>query len=165
MPYTKPDKLHIVTAVAVIRRDDGRILLLKRREDEVVYPGHYTFPGGKVEGNDTITKTLIKEVKEECGLDLESGLILIKEKAIGRPDGQTSKSLSFLCVANNTDMVAIDKQDFTGYTWVNREELRDLSHVGIEAEFVKVEEIYNLGCSLAPFFVDTDQVDFRSDKD
>lgn len=71
MSYEKQNKLHIVTAVAVIRRNDGRILLLKRREDETVYPGFYTFPGGKVEGNETISQALIKEVKEECGLDLE----------------------------------------------------------------------------------------------
>lgn len=88
MAYLKEDKLHIVTPVDVIRRDDGRILLLKRRDDETVYPGAYTFPGGKAEGNDTLIETLKKEVKEECGLDLEEGVILIKEKAIGRPDGQ-----------------------------------------------------------------------------
>ena len=162
MPYTKLDKLHIVTAVAVIRRGDGRILILKRREDETVYPGHYTFPGGKVEGNDTILQTLIQEVKEECGLDLERGFILIKEKAIGRPDDQTSKSLSFLCSAKNTDAVSIDKKDFTDYAWVNLNELRALPHVGIEAEFIKVAAIYDSHCDPSPFFTDTDQVDFRS---
>lgn len=162
MAYTKSDKLHIVTAVAVIRRNDGRILLLKRRNDETVYPGHYTFPGGKIEGNDTISQTLIKEVKEECGLDLEPGFILIKEKAIGRPDGQTSKSLSFLCSAKNTDVVSIDKKDFTDYAWVPLHELRALPHVGIEAEFVKVAAIYESHCDLSTFFVDTDQVDFRN---
>ncbi len=162
MAYAKADKLHIVTAVAVIRRDDGRILILKRREDETVYPGSYTFPGGKVEGNDTISEALVKEVKEECGLDLEPGFILIKEKAIGRPDGQTAKSLSFLCSVKNTDVVSIDKKDFTDYAWVTLEELRALPHVGIEAEFIKVAEICNSRCDLATFFVDTDQVDFRS---
>lgn len=161
MPYTKSDKLHIVTAVAVISRDDSRILILKRREDETVYPGHYTFPGGKVEGNDTIRQTLIKEVKEECGLDLGLGFVLIKEKAIGRPDGQTSKSLSFLCSAKNTDAVSIDKKDFTDYAWVNLDELRKLPHVGIEAEFIKAEEISKSRCDISVFFMDTDQVDFR----
>lgn len=161
MPYEKSDKLHIVTAVAVIRRDDGRILLLKRREDETVYPGFYTFPGGKAEGNDTITQTLKKEVKEECGLDLEPGFILIKEKAIGRPDGQTSKSLSFLCTAKNPSDVVVDKADFTDYVWVDLDELRELNHVGIEAEFVKTETITSSHCDLSIFFTDTDQVDFR----
>ena len=161
MAYTKANKLHIVTAVAVIRRDDGRILLLKRRDDETVYPGHYTFPGGKVEGNETISQTLRKEVKEECGLDLEDGFVLIKEKAIGRPDGQTSKSFSFLCTARDTAVVSLDKKDFTDYTWATAEELRNLPHVGIEAEFVKAEKIYNTHSDLRPFFTDTGQVDFR----
>lgn len=162
MSYAKSEKLHIVTPVAVIRRNDGRILLLKRRDDETVYPGAYTFPGGKMEGNDTILETLAKEVKEECGLELEPGAILIKEKAIGRPDGQTSKSLSFLCRVKNPDEITLDPHDFTDYTWANLEELRALPHVGIEAEFLKVEAIYRCGCDLGAFFMDTDKVDFRN---
>ena len=157
------NKLHIVTAVAVIRRNDGRILLLKRREDEKVYPGFYTFPGGKVEGNETISQALVKEVKEEAGLDLEPGFVLIKEKAIGRPDGQTSKSLSFLCTVQDANNVVLDTKDFTDYVWANLEELRKLQHVGIEAEFIKVEEIQKTGHDLKPFFTDTDQVDFRKE--
>ncbi|MFZ2887353.1 MAG: NUDIX domain-containing protein, partial [Minisyncoccia bacterium] len=106
-------KLHIVTAVAVIRRDDGRILLLKRRDDETVYPGYWAFPGGKVERNETISEALIKEVKEECGLELEPGFIMIKEKAIGRADGKTSKSLSFLATVKNSENIVLDTNDFT----------------------------------------------------
>lgn len=161
MGYAHSDKLHIVTPVAVIRRDDGRVLLLKRRNDETVYPGAFTFPGGKVEGNDTIRQTLEKEVNEECGLQLAPGMILIKEKSIGRPDGQTSKSLSFLCWAKESGPVVIDQRDFTDYRWVNLAELPQLNHVGIEAEFQKVELLYASGADPKPFFVDTDQVDFR----
>jgi len=155
-------KQHIITAVAVIQRADGRILLLKRSEDEKVYPGAFTFPGGKVEGNDTLTETLIKEVKEEAGLKLNPGILLIKEKAIGRPDGSTSKSLSFMCsVANDTNVV-IEEPDFTEYRWVNLEELRKIDHVGIEAEFIKAEEIADSKVNIKPFMSDTDKVDFRS---
>jgi len=161
MSYDKSNKLHIVTVVAVIRRDDGRILLLKRSPNEPVYPDCYTFPGGKVEGNDTFEETLKKEVGEECGLTLKPGSILIKEKAIGRPDGQTSKSLSFLCSVENTEGIAINERDFTAYKWVNLDELRDLEHVGIEAEFKKVEQIIASKASLEPFYTGTDKVDFR----
>lgn len=155
------NKLHIITAVAVIRRADGRILLLKRRDDETVYPDHYTFPGGKIEDNDSITEGLAREVTEECGLILKPGIILIKEKAIGRPDGQTSKSLSFLCSVEAEEPIKLDEKDFTDYKWVNLEELKDLKHVGIEAEFIKAEAIINSGAKLEPFYTDTDKVDFR----
>lgn len=160
MSYAKQNKLHIVTPVAVIRRNDGRILILKRRDNEAVYPGCYTFPGGKMEDNDTIFDTLKKEVKEECGLELGPGFILIKEKAIKRADEQTSKALSFLCTVKNPEAVVIDQKDFTDYTWATLEELRKLPHVGIEAEFIKVQQINSSETKLATFFVDTDKVNF-----
>ncbi len=163
MGNEKQNKLHFVTPVAVIRRDDGRILILKRSDHETVYPGYYTFPGGKVEENDTISETLTREVKEECGLALKPGFILIKEKSIGRPDGQTSKSLSFLCEAEDPGNVVLDMRDFSDYAWVNIEELRALPHVGIEAEFLKAEKINDSKPDITNFFVDTDKVDFRKD--
>lgn len=156
------NKLHIITAVAVIRRNDGCILVLKRRDDEKVYPGYYTFPGGKIEDNDTITEGLCREVLEECGLKLQPGIILIKEKAIGRPDGQTSKSLSFLCRVEDDTAIKLDEKDFTDYRWVNLDELKELKHVGIEAEFIKTEMIVSSDASLEPFYIDTDKVDFRN---
>ena len=155
-------KLHLVTPVAVIRREDGRILLLRRHDNEKVYPGFWTFPGGKAEGNDTLLETLKKEVTEECGLELNEGIILIKEKSIGRPDGSTSKSLSFLCSAKDPEQIVLDTNDFTEFAWVNLLELKKLQHVGIEAEFVKVEKISMCGADISTFFVDTDKVDFRA---
>ena len=156
------NKAHIVTAVAVIAREDGRILLLKRAAHEKVYPSCFTFPGGKVEGNDTLLETLAKEVSEECGLTLKSGAILIKEKAIGRPDGATSKSLSFLCEVVSTEDIVLDEHDFTEYMWADMSELKTVEHVGIEAEFVKAALILNSGVDRALFAVDTDKVDFRA---
>jgi len=163
MAYEKTNKLHIVTVVAVIPREDGRILVLKRSQNEPVYPGYYTFPGGKVEGNDTFLETLDKEVGEECGLALNPGAILIKEKSIGRPDGQTSKSLSFLCSAKDTTNITLDERDFSEYRWVNLEELEELQHVGIVAEFQKASQLLNSGVDLARFYTDTDKVDFRAE--
>lgn len=157
-------KTHIVTAVAVIVREDGKILVLKRSAAEKVYPSCYTFPGGKVEDNDTLLETLDKEVKEECGLTLKQGAILIKEKSIGRPDGSTSKSLSFLCTIEPNQEITLDNNDFTDYKWVDLEELRNLDHVGTEAEFIKAKQIVESGADPELFFTDTDKVDFRSEK-
>lgn len=56
--YSKKNKLHIVSVVAVIRNNEGKYLVLKRSEKEIAYPGMYTFPGGKVEDNDTAEETL-----------------------------------------------------------------------------------------------------------
>jgi 8-oxo-dGTP diphosphatase len=150
MVYQKQSKLHIVAVVAVIRNAEGKYLILKRHEKEIAYPGMYTFPGGKVEGNDTVEETLIKEVGEEAGLKLKPGKILLKDKSFVRPDGQTAKSFSYLCEVEDAADVVIDA-DFTDFKWVNIEELNQLPHVGIEEELIRAEEFYEKGFTLDVF--------------
>lgn len=147
MAYDKSYKLHIIAVVAVIRNSQGKYLVLKRRDDEIAYPGKYTFPGGKIEGNETVEETLIKEVKEEAGLTLKPGKFLLKDKTFLRPDGQTAKSFSYFCEAEEEAPIVIS-EDFTDYKWVSLEELKVLPHVGIEEELQKAEEILRAGISL-----------------
>lgn len=140
MTYDKRNKLHIVAVVAVIRNKEGKYLVLKRSGREIAYPGMYTFPGGKIENNNTVEETLVAEAKEEANLDLEPWKIPLNDKSFVRPDGQTVKVFSFLCNARNYEDVRIS-EDFTDYRWVSLEELRGLPHVGIEEELIKAEEL------------------------
>ena len=148
MSYNKKNKLHIVAVVAVIRNKEGKYLVLKRHEREIAYPGMYTFPGGKVEDNDTVEETLAAELEEEAGLQLKPGKILLKDKSFRRPDGQTAKSLSYLCEVEDDSNVTIC-EDFTDYKWVSLEELKDIPHVGIEEELRKADELYATGFDLS----------------
>lgn len=160
MAYTKTNKLHIVAVVAVIRNPEGRYLVLKRRDDEIAYPGMYTFPGGKVEDNDTVEETLVKEVAEEAGLKLDLGKILLKDKSFVRPDGQSAKSFSYLCGVQSYAPVRISK-DFTDYKWVNLEDLKTLPHVGIEEELRVADRLYSAGFSPEIFQTKSVRADLR----
>ena len=122
-------------------------MVLKRSEREIAYPGMYTFPGGKVEDNDTIEETLAKEAKEEANIDLKPGKILLKDKSFIRPDDQTVKVFSYLCEIENSDNLKIS-DDFTDYKWVLFDDLKDIPHVGIEDELLQANKLYNLGISL-----------------
>ncbi len=148
MPYEKSNKLHILTVVAVIRNHEGKYLVLKRHPREVAYPNMYTFPGGKVEGNDTVEEALVKEVQEEAGLTLKSGKVLLKDKSFIRPDGQTTKVWSYLCEVKDDSTVIIDTDDFTDYKWVTLHDLKTIPHVGIEEELTKAEQIVKAGIPL-----------------
>ena len=60
-------KIILVSAVALIDRD-GRVLLAKRPEGKAM-AGLWEFPGGKVEPMETPEIALIRELKEEIGID------------------------------------------------------------------------------------------------
>ncbi|MFI7339140.1 NUDIX domain-containing protein [Streptomyces sp. NPDC050085] len=66
----KPNSL-VVAASAVVTDDQGRILLQRRRDNDL-----WALPGGGMDMGDSLPGTAVREVKEETGLDVEiTGLV------------------------------------------------------------------------------------------
>jgi 8-oxo-dGTP diphosphatase len=65
----------IVVSAAVIERDDE--FLLTRRAAGSHLGGRWEFPGGKVESGETLDATLLREIREELGCDVEVGPLLL----------------------------------------------------------------------------------------
>jgi len=60
----------IVRVVAAIIRRDGQILITKRPAN-VHLAGLWEFPGGKVEPDESLQTALIREIREELGVEIE----------------------------------------------------------------------------------------------
>lgn len=59
----------VVVAAAIVR--DGQVLAGRRRDGP--YAGQYEFPGGKVEPGEDETAALVRECREELGVDVVVG--------------------------------------------------------------------------------------------
>jgi 8-oxo-dGTP diphosphatase len=57
---------HSVSVTGVVVRDDGKILVIRRRDN-----GHYQAPGGVLEQHERIEDCMVREVLEETGLRVE----------------------------------------------------------------------------------------------
>ena len=69
-PTTAPETLPIVLVVAVALVDaDGRVLIAERPAGKAM-AGLWEFPGGKVGAGETPEAALIRELKEELGIDV-----------------------------------------------------------------------------------------------
>ncbi|MDH3654680.1 MAG: 8-oxo-dGTP diphosphatase MutT [Myxococcales bacterium] len=64
----------IVVAAAVVIRE-GRVLLTRRAEGQHL-AGMWEFPGGKLEEGESPEEALVRECREECGIDVDVGAIL-----------------------------------------------------------------------------------------
>lgn len=126
-------------AVALIFSADGKIL--QGRKD-VNKPGAYDdgsswhIPGGGIEGSETIEEALIREVKEEVGIDIKN----IKREFIDVALGESEKTLStgekilvkmefhtyrILLPFRCSDVVIHLNSDLSTYRWTDPKELKN----------------------------------------
>ena len=66
MPAPDPARLRRSTCCAVVFDDRGRILLQRRSDN-----GNWCLPGGAIERGESAHETVVREVKEETGYDVE----------------------------------------------------------------------------------------------
>lgn len=72
-----------MTVKAVIRDDQGRHLLLRRSSRCRHFVGVWEWPGGKLDPGEDFATGLAREVREECGLEVElTGLVGASEFAM-----------------------------------------------------------------------------------
>ncbi len=112
--------VHIVAVTAIILRNN-KILILKRHENEIAFPGLWTIPGGKVEIGDTVSQTLVREVEEETGLKVVGTPMYAGDGEFTRPDNIHVVALRFACEVGPGEPKHSD--DFTDMAWVGPDEL------------------------------------------
>jgi len=80
-PVKAPKKKvpHIVVGAAVITNRKGEVLIAQRRDQDML-GGLWEFPGGKQETGETIQQCIVRELKEELGINTETGDFLITVK-------------------------------------------------------------------------------------
>ncbi len=69
MSEPRPPRPHKQIAVAIVLR--GKEILIDRRLESSMLSGLWEFPGGKIEPGETPAECVVREVKEEIGIDIE----------------------------------------------------------------------------------------------
>jgi len=119
--------LHIVCN-SIIIECKGKFLIIKRRPDEVAFPGKWEFVGGKLENGEGIVNNLYREVKEETGLDLDGKMIFLGDYKFKRRDGHYVVGLRFVA-RTKKEMIKLS-QDHTDYAWITLDEAKNYDLIG-----------------------------------
>lgn len=120
-----------MVAAAVIERD-GRILIGQRRLDGP-HPSKWEFPGGKLEGSETPSLALIRELREELAIEAAVGDEITRYRY--QYPGSEAIELVFLKVDEFTGEPV--NLAFEQIAWVERTRLAEFDFLDGDGEFVR----------------------------
>lgn len=108
---------------AVVVRDDGRVLLLKRAADETHLQERWDVPGGSVDHGETPREAAERETTEEAGIAVDIELP-VNTWSYMHDDGGHRVGVTFLCSPDSMEITLGDEH--TDYRWASREALRSV---------------------------------------
>jgi 8-oxo-dGTP pyrophosphatase MutT (NUDIX family) len=135
--------IHRIIVSAVIFSKDNKILLCKKDPKQGgVYGDCWQIPGGGMEENESQIETLVREVREEVGINISNAKI---DKNPFKCDGESEKTLKntgervlakmkfFDYKVKIIDKISTEikvklNEEFVEYKWFDIDELKNIKH-------------------------------------
>jgi 8-oxo-dGTP diphosphatase len=129
-PVTTPHR-HVVVGVvgAALLRDDPARVLASRRTGPPRLAGLWEFPGGKVEAGETDEQALVRELREELGVEVSVGARLGADLAIG----ESAVLRVYLCRITAGEPTLVDHDE---HRWLTADELDDVPWIPVDLPLV-----------------------------
>ena len=130
----KDGEYHIVVT-GIIFNSKYEILISKRASWKK-YGGLWECNGGSILAGETSLEGILRELKEELGINLEESMNVVKVTQQGVPLGfESSKKIknffiTFYCLKRNSSKIEIQKEEIDKYVWLPLEETFQLLKCG-----------------------------------
>ena len=123
------------TVGALIVNEKGEVLIVRSEK----WGEKYTVPGGHIELGERAEDAIVREVKEETGLDSEVVELLVLQQAIYPKDYHKHEHyifMDYVCKARSSD-VKLDGRELQSYVWVKPEDALKLDLEEYTRNFVQ----------------------------
>ncbi len=124
MPEETRQRYPEATVGALVVEPTGKILLVRSFK----WRNKYSVPGGHIEIGERAEDAVRREVKEETGLDVDVGELLIIQQAIYPEDFYRKDHyvfMDYVCTTKQTD-VRLDNRELQEWLWVNPKQAHNL---------------------------------------
>jgi mutator protein MutT len=122
--------LKAIDVAAALIFHNGKLLITQRRADDHL-PNLWEFPGGKVEPGETFERCLVREIREELGIEISVG-DLVEDLTHTYPD-KTVRLRFFNCTLLSGEAKPIHVQDLR---WISRDQLDGFEFPAADAKLI-----------------------------
>jgi 8-oxo-dGTP pyrophosphatase MutT (NUDIX family) len=140
----KEGEYHL-TVLGVVAHKDGRFLITKRVMTKAWAPGHWEVSGGAVQAGETSKDAVLREVKEETGLDVsdwDGGYVFsYKRENPSEGDNYFVDIYRFVSDFSEKD-IKLQKEETDGYKLATADEIRELGEKGIFLHYDSIKRIF-----------------------
>jgi len=132
----------LIGATAIITNNKKQVLLSKRKNHGLFYPGYWNLPGGLIELNEKVTQGLKREVKEEIGVQIKITKYTGKyyEKVIEKKK-KIYETITLPFYAKITKGTPKPLDETTEVKWFNPKEIKKMKLAYNHKEILKDEKI------------------------
>ncbi len=130
MPVPDPARCRRAATAAVVFDSNGHVLLHRRTDN-----GHWALPGGSIETGETADQTIVREVREETGFEVEVVRLIgvysdPNHTTMTYPDGNTVSYVSVLFECRVLGGEATLCDESSAVEWFDPENLPEPFHAG-----------------------------------
>jgi 8-oxo-dGTP diphosphatase len=116
------NKIQKIGVTAFIVKEN-KLLIVRRSKNEFFLPEYYEMPGGKVEFGESLEDALLREVKEETGLEIKVVKPYATFSYLSDDGGRHTVDVQFIVEAvNEPDNVKISSAH-DEFKWIKKEEI------------------------------------------
>jgi 8-oxo-dGTP diphosphatase len=138
--------LQKVSASAVVLNKEGKLLVVKRAEDDNFLPGTWELPGGGVDFLEEPRVGVRRELKEECGIDVDV-LHPLTEFSFVMPTEEGEKhtvEIIYLCLLSDDSPPVSLSFEHSDYKWVSFAELEVICSTDFMIKSIRQLEFHPL---------------------
>jgi 8-oxo-dGTP diphosphatase len=132
------NKPYAMSAKAVVRDAKGRCLVLRRSGASKNNAGFWEFPGGKTDPGERPDEALVRDIREETGLDAQV------IRVVGAAESELpDRKVAYLLFEARVDTDAVQlSSEHDAFQWVERPELKNRK---LCPQFMPFARQYSLG--------------------
>ena len=111
---------------AIENASSTELLVIKRAETDVAFPGLWTVPGGHIEPGETVEEAITRETREETGLQVSGVLREFRDLYWVSEEGEQKVQMNFLVTVRPLMGITLNPAEHSAWRWIKQEDVAKL---------------------------------------